>query len=225
MVSSPAAIVSPTSRHHNWLDRGSYRRHWAKRARVAARLCKGHHWICDLGCGMQELRYFLPRKAIYLPADLNAWTEDTERCDLDAGIMPVQSLRLGDLCVLLGVVGHLRYPERCFRLLSEDVETVLFSYQSKDFLRGEKSPNRVNNFALEELYLMVQQAEFEIVYQAQYRRSTFIKARNTRFDAAAVARREELRKGSISRLRTLRDEWMRLVLGLRTRRVARYPLA
>jgi hypothetical protein len=72
---------------------------------------------------------------------------------------------------------------------------------------------------------MVQQAGFEIVHQAQYRRYTFIKARNTRFDTAAVARRQELRSAYDSHPWTLRDEWMRFVLRLRTRKVARYPLS
>lgn len=138
---------------------------WANRARVAARMCGSERWVCDLGCGMQYLKAFLPRSTIYLPADLKQWTSDTEICDLDAGNMPTRSLELCDICVMLGVIDHLLTPERAIEKLSWNVEKILISYNSTDFSRQGLGKNRVNAYSLTEIYAMLEGADFCITEQ------------------------------------------------------------
>jgi hypothetical protein len=223
MIPRATAIRSVYARP-DWADAKSYKRKWADRARVAARLCTGYRWICDLGCGMQALRLFLPRDTVYLPADLKQWTDDTEICNIDAGLMPSRYLQLSDLCVMLGVVDHLRDPGRSFKLLANSAENILFSYQSTDFSRDNPAHQRANDFTLAEMYSLLEEARFQIIEQIQFRRLTLIKARNLGFDTVAASSRAEKRIAFKARPWTLRDEYTRLALMIWTRKVANYRM-
>src|SRR6266568_1297597 len=46
----------------HWSDPSSYNLGWIQRARFAARMIQPNDWVCDLGCGPQALRWFLPRR-------------------------------------------------------------------------------------------------------------------------------------------------------------------
>lgn len=193
---------------------------WMRRARVAARMCRAEHWVCDLGCGMQTLKSFLPRSVVYLPADLKQWTSDTEICDLDAGKMPTRSLELCDICVMLGVIGHLRNPESSIQNLSRQVERILISFNSTDFTRSGRAPSRARAFALSEIYAILERAGFRIIDQNQYVQHTLIKAQNERFDATSRRLRDERRAAFAPRKWTLGDEWVRCFRQMRTIRTA-----
>jgi hypothetical protein len=199
-----------------WSDPTQYHFRWARRARVAARMCRGEQWVCDLGCGMQFLKSFLPRTAVYLPADLKQWTEDTELCDLDAGRLPTRSLDLCGICVLLGVIGHLRDPEALIQGLSQRVEKVLIAFTTTDFTRKGRAQDRATAYALSEMYAMLDRAGFRITDQRQYVHNTMIKAQSERFDAASRELRDKRRAVFAPDRRTLADEWIRLLLQLRT---------
>jgi hypothetical protein len=201
---------------HLWSDPANHNIRWARRARVAARMCRDEQWVCDLGCGMQFLRSFLPRTTVYLPADLERWTEDTELCDLDAGRLPTRSLDLCGICVVLGVVGHLRDPEGLIQSLSQRVEKVLISFKTTDFTRNGRAQGRAKAYALSEMYAMLDRAGFRITDQRQYLHHTLIKADSDRFDAASRELRAKRRLAFAPSRRTLADEWTRLLLQLRT---------
>ena len=201
---------------HVWSDPAQHNVRWARRARVAARMCRGEQWVCDLGCGMQFLRAFLPRTTVYLPADLKQWTGDTELCDLDAGKMPTRSLELCGICVVLGVIGHLRDPEALIQNLSQRVEKVLISFKTTDFTRNGRAQGRAKAYALSEIYAMLDRAGFRITDQRQYLHNTLIKAQSERFDAASRELRDKRRLAFAPNTRTLADEWTRLLLQLRT---------
>jgi hypothetical protein len=165
---------------------------------------------------MQFLRSFLPRTAVYLPADLKQWTDDTELCDLDAGRMPTRSLDLCGICVVLGVIGHLRDPEALIQNLSQRVEKVLISFKTTDFTRTGRDQSRARAFPLSEMYAVLDRAGFRIADQRQYLQDTLIKAQSDRFDAASRKLRDRRRRAFAPGRRTLADEWTRLVLQLRT---------
>jgi hypothetical protein len=165
---------------------------------------------------MQFLRAFLPRTAVYLPADLKQWTADTELCDLDAGRMPTRSLELCDVCVVLGVIGHLRDPEALIQNLSQRVEKVLISFKTTDFTRRARTRGRAKAYPLSEVYALLDRAGFRITDQRQYLRDTLIKAQSERFDEASLDLRDKRRLAFAPTRRTLADEWTRLLLQLRT---------
>jgi hypothetical protein len=165
---------------------------------------------------MQFLKSFLPRTAVYLPADLKQWTPDTEICDLDAGKLPTRALDLCEICVVLGVVGHLRDPEALIQNLSQRVEKVLVSFKTTDFTRKGRAQGRAKAYALSEAYAMLDRAGFRIADQRQYLQHTLIKARSERFGAASRGLRDKRRLAFAPNRRTLADEWTRLLLQLRT---------
>jgi hypothetical protein len=164
---------------------------------------------------MQFLKSFLPRTTVYLPADLKQWTADTELCDLDAGRMPTRSLDLCEICVVLGVVDHLRDPETLIQYLSRRVEKVLISFTTTDFTRNGRAQGGAQHYALSEVYAKLDRAGFRITDQRQYLHNTLIKAQSERFDAAARQLRDKKRAAFAPRRRTLVDEWTRLLLQLR----------
>src|SRR5262245_62091881 len=168
----------------HWSNPSSYHRSWTQRARFAARMIQPKDWVCDLGCGPQALRWFLPRSAIYLPADLKRWTPDTEFCDLNSGVMPHRSLEVCDVCAMLGVITYLDDPEALFRELARTVERVLLSYfdttaaHENNFLWGRAT-------SLDELGNILSSNGFRIVEQAPYRTWVLIRADNQKFDEGA----------------------------------------
>jgi hypothetical protein len=169
---------------------------------------------------MQFLKSFLPRTTVYLPADLKQWTGDTELCDLDAGRMPTRSLELCEICVVLGVIGHLRDTEALIQNLSQRVEKVLISFMSTDFTRKARAQSRAKAYPLSQMYAMLDRAGFCITDQRQYLHNTLIKAQSERFDVALRDLRDERRAAFTPRRKTLVDEWTRLLLQLRTAPVA-----
>jgi hypothetical protein len=165
---------------------------------------------------MQFLKFFVPRTAVYLPADLQQWTGDIEVCDLDAGKLPTRSLELCDICVRLGVIDHLHYPELAIHKLSQKAEKILISYNSTDFSRQGLPTNRANAYSLSEIYAMLEGADFRIIDQRQYLHRTLIKAQSKRFDAASRHLRDERRAAFTRRKWTLGDEWARILIQVRT---------
>ena len=111
-----------------WADKRNYRDAWSERARLALSLCVGEDlWLCDLGCGQQQLRPLLPAGYRYLPMDLVAWTADTLVCDINAGFLPTAYLDACDVCLLLGVIEYVHDPAQLFRRLGETVPALVFS--------------------------------------------------------------------------------------------------
>src|ERR1700738_1741527 len=95
-----------------WADPGNYAPGWEPRSAEAARLCRSRSWVCDIGCGLQLVRHHLREDCVYLPADLQLWTQDTLRCDLNAGVLPTRYLQLCDVVLLLGVIEYIQLPSQ-----------------------------------------------------------------------------------------------------------------
>jgi hypothetical protein len=122
---------------------------------------------------MQHLKWFLPNRAIYLPADLHQWTPETELCDLDNDRFPSQSLTLCDAAVMLGVISHLNDPDRMLHRLGEYAPNLIVSYSIRELHQPHKSDKlsrkRKNSFSLNELVSMLRRNGFVVVHGITFR--------------------------------------------------------
>jgi len=118
----------------HWLDPANYKEHWASRAEIAMTLLGSANAVCDLGCGApQTVRRLLKPGVTYLPADLKAWTPDTEICNLDIAQYPDRALAACDVCLLLGVLERLTVNAgEVFRSLRTRIPRLIFSYHPVD---------------------------------------------------------------------------------------------
>jgi hypothetical protein len=189
-----------------WTQKSNYLTSWARRAKAAASLIPDR-WVCDIGCGMEVLRSFLPRSTVYLPADLRVWHEGVELCDLDAGLMPERSLRLCDTCVMLGVIEHLEKPQEALNRIAEDAEFLVVSYNRTD-LRLEQDRWK-NALSIDELKEMLTRAGYRIVDEANFQRQVILRAVNEAFDDQRRARRAAARAGFEPQRTTLQSEFRR----------------
>jgi hypothetical protein len=199
----------------HWSNPSSYNRGWTQRARFAARMMQPNDWVCDLGCGPQALRWFLPRRAIYLPADLKRWTEDTEVCDLNSGVMPRRSLEVCDVCAMLGLVTYLDDPQALFRGLAHTVERVLVSHFDTTAAH-EDNPLWGRATSLEELGSMLDTSGFRVIERVPYGSWVLMLAVNEKFDDEARRRRAIARSTFQTRVWSLSDEWQRTIWRMRT---------
>jgi hypothetical protein len=216
MASDRSTLARSEAALRHWSNPFNYNRDWAQRAKFAARMIQPGDWVCDLGCGPQALRWFLPRSTKYLPADLKRWTEDTEICDINCGVVPHRSLELCDLCVMLGVLTYLHDPEALFRELGRTVERTLISHFDTT---EEKEVNQLwgRPTSLEQLETMLQATGFRVLERVSYRSWTILRATNEHFDADARQRRAVARNTFQPRSWSLRDEWNRAIWRMRIR--------
>jgi hypothetical protein len=110
----------------------------------------------------------------------------------------------------------LRDQEALIQGLSQRVEKVLIAFTTTDFTRKGRAQDRARAYALSEMYAMLDRAGFRITDQRQYVHNTMIKAQSERFDAASRELRDKIRAAFAPNRRTLADEWIRLLLQLRT---------
>ncbi len=146
-----------------WFDPDSYNTMWNGRAEAAAALQNGARWVCDIGCGMQALKAFL-KDAIYLPADLNRWTDDTETCDLNAGIYPERALKRAELCYLLGVVEYLYHPEKAIGHIALKADRLVVTYNPVDLIDPDRTQNPAwqNAYSTDSFVTMIESCGFRI---------------------------------------------------------------
>jgi len=155
-----------------WLNRDSYEDHWNDRAIAVAGHLTRAAWVCDLGCGQQALRRALPAGISYLPADLRAWTPDTARCDLNAGLMPVRYLRACDTVTMLGVLEYIFDPAALLRRLACSAESIVLTYCAVDLWDADRAGyGWVNGLRVEDLRVLLQSVGYSIeitdIYQGR----------------------------------------------------------
>jgi hypothetical protein len=189
-----------------WTQKSSYLTSWARRAKAAAALIPDQ-WVCDIGCGMEVLHSFLPRGTVYLPADLRQWNDGVELCDLDAGRMPERSLRLCDVCVLLGVIEHLEHPEEALRRIADDAEFLVISYNRSD-LRLDQDRWK-NALSTDDLQEMIARAGYKITAEAFFQRQVIFRAVSEIFDDQRRARRAAARAAFQPKRMSLRKQLQR----------------
>lgn len=185
----------------DWSDSAIHKQRywkWARRARFVARACRQDRWVCDIGCGMQALRWFLSKETIYLPADLRQWTEDTELCDLNRGQLPERALELCDVAVMIGVLYYVQDPEALFGHLSNYAEFVVFTYNPTDTHPKRKQHWICHMSEIELLGILARQG-FGLHYRTQFgpNRRLLMRVRNKRYGDSHRLRREQARSGYV----------------------------
>ena len=158
-----------------WSDPGSYEPSWSARGAVVAAMCEPGQAVCDIGCGQQTLRGHLPPGTLYLPADLRAWTDEVELCELNAGVLPERSLARCDIAVMLGVLEYIRDPAALLAALASRVGTVVVSYNCADFAQVDRAAlGWVNALTEAELLAMLDAAAFDVVRASRFNQNELI---------------------------------------------------
>lgn len=165
-----SVTVTDESPEAHWLKADSFKAFWGERARYVASLVRDGAVICDIGCGQQDLRKYLSPNTIYLPADLKQWTEDTELCDLNAGIFPMESLARCDTCSMLGVISYINDPRAVFDEVARHVEKLIFTYNVTDY-SDFQHPLWVNAYSLADLNAMISAAGYKNVEVSEFNKA------------------------------------------------------
>jgi hypothetical protein len=145
-----------------WSCADHYHAKWNARAAFVAALIEDGASVCDIGCGMQALRRLLPSSCKYLPCDLKQWTADTEVCDLNANLYPLESLSKCTICVLLGVMEYLWDPGQVIAQLRHLTPTLLFSYNPADRVPN-RHPMWINSYSTDEVLNMARKAGYPVI--------------------------------------------------------------
>jgi len=149
--------------YRRWTDANSYNPQWSTRSDLALELLGQAQWICDLGCGPQDLRKMLPADSIYLPMDLKQWTDDTIVCDINNKILPSEYLELCDVCFVMGVLEYIYDPTWFLNELASRAEGIIISYNVAELCRVKREDNGwVNNLTTEQFRGLVEAAGFKI---------------------------------------------------------------
>jgi hypothetical protein len=158
-IVSPKDKIDPT----RWSRDESFPNAWRYRSAFAAAMCADSRSVCDIGCGMQGLRSYLPKGIEYLPVDLVKRTEDTEICDLNQKQLPATYLTRADTVTLLGVIEYLEDVPWLFRSLSQAVQKLIVSYSPTDFANSDRrSYGWINDYCVGEVVEMLHAADFVV---------------------------------------------------------------
>jgi hypothetical protein len=142
-----------------WSDPVNHNPKWSWRAEKVAELCEPGSSVCDIGCGVQALKEYLPKDCRYFPADLTQWTDDTELCDINAGRFPESALSHCDTCVMLGVLEYLWSPVDVFRFLRKSVKTLIFTYNVTDWSTW-RHPLWINALSIADIEKMLKESAY-----------------------------------------------------------------
>ena len=132
--SSPAMPITEPESARIWsanLGENATLGEWPERAEAAARLVgflplQPGDSLIDLGCGHQTIRHLLPKFLRYVPVDQRARSADCLVCDLNTHY-PAGHHRV---VVALGLIEYLDNPQRFLRLVSQQADFAVFSYNS-----------------------------------------------------------------------------------------------
>jgi hypothetical protein len=146
----------------------SFEAGWARRAAFAAAMCSDSRVVCDIGCGTQTLQSFLDEDVIYLPADLNKWSDETMFCDIARKTLPVEYLNRADTVTMLGVLEYIHDPAWLFSEFSGYCRTLIVSYCPSDLQNrnwrsawlGRSGNGWLNSFTVAQLVEMLYGARF-----------------------------------------------------------------
>ncbi len=179
-----------------WTDRDSYLPFWDARGAAVAPLLKNRDWVCDLGCGAQALRKQLAPGTRYLPADIHAWTEDTETCELNEGRLPRRSLLRCDVAVMLGVLEYIVDPASLLRHLHGYAEHLLLTYCTPELWTVDRAGfGWVNALSEADLRTLLADAGYAVAATSVFDdRQLILQAVNTGFAQLRRLRRSASRR-------------------------------
>ena len=188
MQAEPSAVAPPHTDLGRWTDRESYLPFWDARATAVAPLLAGRGWVCDIGCGAQALRSRVAAGVRYLPADLRAWTEDTETCALNA------VLRC-DVAVMLGVLEYIVDPAALLARLSHYAEHLLLTYSAPELWAVDRAGfGWVNALGRQPLITMLAANGYHVTATSVFEDRQLVIQAATRFGALQRLRRSAARQ-------------------------------
>ncbi len=175
-----------------WKDIRNFNPKWRNRARLAARML-GSEWICDIGCGRQDLSRYLQPGAVYLPSDLAAWGPEVMICDLNKREYPERYLTAADCAVFLGVFERIVDMRGVLADMSVRVEHLCISYSDADRFKpwpAEWEPGLTRVELIQAIETAGFTPEQELLFE---NKQVILRARSNRFtahDQRAEARRQ-----------------------------------
>ncbi len=163
------AVGDTRTDFEKWSNPDAFDARWSARTFVVSEIVRRFTAVCEIGCGPhQQLRLLLAPNAKYFPADLVKWTEDTEQCDLNSGLFPVDSLRKSVLCVLLGVLEYVNDISSTITRLAASCPNILLTYHPLDRVK-ERHQNWRNSLTLADFYMLFADAGLVIDEERWYR--------------------------------------------------------
>ncbi len=186
------AVAERKTDYHRWTQAKNYNPQWSSRSHVALDLLKDAKWVCDLGCGPQELRKLLPADTVYLPMDLKQWSDDTVVCDINNKLLPKEYLELSDLCFVMGVLEYVYDGPWFLNALASHAQGIVISYNVAELCKVKREDNGwVTNLTTEQFKLLVETAGFKIDDTRIYDNAQLIiRAVNRNFDRSALSQRQ-----------------------------------
>lgn len=146
-----------------WLEPENYHPSWEERSRIAVSMMDaGTKAVCDIGCGKQLLRSLLPDGVQYYPADIRKWSDDTELCEINRGLLPVRSIAASDTCFALGVIEYICNPTPLFRAISQARKIFICSYNTKENA-PDRNPIWISDFSGEQFLTFARNAGLRTV--------------------------------------------------------------
>ena len=186
------AVAAQKTDYRRWTDAKNYNPQWATRSHLAIELLGDARWVCDLGCGAQDLRKLLPSDSFYLPMDLKKWTEETLVCDINNKVLPPDYLEASDVCFVMGVLEYI-YDGRWFlNELALSAEVIVISYNVAELCKVTREDNGwVNNLTTEQFKNLIEGAGYRIEDTRLYENARLIiRATNPAFGQDARAARD-----------------------------------
>ena len=179
-----------------WADPDSYLPFWDGRASAVGPLLRGRAWVCDIGCGRQALRAQLQPGTRYLPADLRAWTADTERCELNRGRLPRRALLRCDVAAMLGGREYSGDPGLLLTRLHRYAEHLLLTYCAPELWTVDRAGfGWVNALSEAELQALLARAGYVVTGTSRFEdRQLVVQASARSFGPLKRLRRSAVRQ-------------------------------
>jgi hypothetical protein len=160
-----------------WEESVSFEENWSGRAELAAAMIKGSKKVCDIGCGMQDLRRELEDHVQYLPMDIVKWSPDTLECEINQKNLPLEYIRAAEVTTILGVVEYLNEPRWLLQRIAENCPALLVSYctaQPSGNLQKRVNNGWMNSFSDIEFESLLGSLNWKIIDKRLYEGSQWL---------------------------------------------------
>ncbi len=148
-----------------------FEKNWSERADLAASMLSEYRSICDVGCGMQDLRRALKSDVKYFPMDVAMRSDDTIVCEINNKDFPLEYIVKADATSVLGVIEYLTEPDWLLTEISKHCPTLLVSYCTAESAKKyEKRAEHgwMNAFTEEQFKSLLVQTNWQISEKKYY---------------------------------------------------------
>ncbi len=110
----------------SWKDNEYFDHSWKERIKLLSSYIDSmDNQVCDVGCGMQWLRDFLPKNIKYIPVDYVQRSDDTIVCDLNQSMDELNKEHLRDVIFLSGVLEYIENLDKFIEVISVSNKVIL----------------------------------------------------------------------------------------------------